>query len=491
MAFVLFIAIYTSSILLSSLGISDYGMYNVVAGFVSMFAILNAALTSCVQRYYNYEIGCHGDSGFNRVYITAVQIQILLMILAVGLSEIVGVWYIQNKLVVPSDRLYVASVIFHFSVASMALTILQVPYSAAIIAKEKMNYYAIVGIIDILLKLFVAISVQYISSDKLIYYGLLIAGVSLIDFILYFVYARIKISELKFRFVFYENLFYKMIKFSGWSSLSGFAQMMRNQGLNMILNLFFGTMINAATAISYQIKAALAGFVQNISAAVRPQLVEAYAKGEKSRSLSLMYSISKISYIFLLIMMIPVSLEIDFILHLWLGNNVPNYTNTFTIIVLITTSIDILQTPVSMIVYANGNIAKYNILTSVFGIMVLPLAYFVLRMGMHPEMVYFASLIISILIQIISIRILIELNVITTSDYMRKVVLPLLKVISASVVLPILLRMFLSEGLVRFGVVTLVSIISVSFIAYYWGLRQSERQLILYYGKMLIYKLKR
>jgi len=477
-AFSLIVTLYTSRVILIALGVEDYGVYNVVAGFVSMFAFLNTALTSSIQRYYNYENGKNGAQGFQKVYITSIFIQLILAAVALLLIETIGLWYLENKLVIPEARMSAARVIFQLSALSMALVIMQVPYSSAIMAKEKMDYFAIVGIIDVLLKLVIALAVTIIPYDKLVSYGWLLVMVSVFNFFFYFVYSVINFAEIKIKFVFYRELFYSMIKFSGWSALNGFSQIIRHQGINILLNIFFGPVVNAARGISYQVKGALVSFVGNVTTASRPQLVEAYAKGNIDRSIKLMNTTSKICFLLLFVAALPISIEVDFILDIWLKGVVPQHTPFFTILVLASTLIDILQTPVGMMVYATGKIAKYNIASSILSIAILPIAYYALKCGAEPEIVYILSFFISVGIQIVCVYIMSKLTGYSYLNYTKEVILPLTIVVFTSCVIPLVAHFMMQYGVIRFCVVLILSLIITSLTGYYIAMNDNEKEFL-------------
>lgn len=486
MAIILIVTLYTSRVILNVLGVIDYGVYNVVAGFVSMFAFLNASFVATIQRFYNYEIGQSGKDGIYKVYKTAIVIQIVLAIVILVLTETIGLWYLNNKLVIPIERMAAARVLFHCSVVSMMLVILQVPFSAMIMAFERMDYYAIVGIIDILLKLFIVIILKFFLTDKLIAYAILLLCVSIIVFSLYCVYARINLLSTinKTDFSFEGCLFKSMLSFSAWSMLGAFAQVVRNQGLNIILNLFFGPVVNAARGISYQIKGALSGFIANIQTSVRPQLVSSYSEGNKARSFRLMYSISKICFFFLFLMALPICIEMDYILRLWLGNVVPEFTSVFSRLILCIALIDVLNGPVSMIMYASGKIGLYNVITSVIGLLVLPFSYILLKLGNQPYVVYIFSLIISVFVQIASVIIMKCIVGVRVKDYISYVILPTAIVVVLATPLPVISHYIMEQSLTRLLVVILSSILTVGLSTYFVGLNRSEQNLLISFLKI-------
>lgn len=478
MAVSLIVSLYTSRVVLNTLGVMDYGIYNVVAGFVSMFAFLNSALTASIQRYYNFERGRNGNEGVERVYKVAITSQIMLAILVLLLVEGFGIWYFENKLVVPADRFAAAHILFQMSVASMVLLILQIPYSAAVVSFEKMDYYAMVGVLDTFLRLGIVIALPFIPYDKLITYSCLALSVSGLNYLLYYAYVKKKLLHYSFNWHIDFRMLKELILFSGWNAFGAFTIMMRSQGLNMILNLFFGPVVNAARGIAYSVQSALIGFVQNIFSAARPQLTESYAKGDYRRSTSLMYSISKLCFILLYLMALPISGEISYVLHLWLGEAVPEYSTSFTIVVLSITLVDVLNTPVSIMMLATGKIVKFNLVASLVGLLVLPLSYLVLKLGSSPISAFYTSFFISIVVQIICVFIMQSKTGIKAYAYCKNVVMPLVILVISTFFIPFISHSYMSEGFLRLLVTTTISIASVILVSYLLVLNKGEKTLV-------------
>lgn len=290
LVFVLLTSLYTVRVILNALGIIDYGVYNVVGGFVSMFGFLNTSMANATQRFYNYEIGKNGEKASVKVYNAAFRTQIILAGILLLLSEIVGVWYVNTMMELPCDRIWVANWLLQFSILSLVFTIIQVPYAAATMAYEKMNFYAIVGVVDVVLKLGIAIGVKYFSGDKLLLYGLLILTISVANYMMYFVYTKRNFPWLKLSWKHYSKKFQKeMLSFSGWNLFGSFAFMLRGQGFNVLLNYFFGVVINAANGIAGQISSALQQFSTNLILAFKPQLVQNYATGNIDRTRNMFF----------------------------------------------------------------------------------------------------------------------------------------------------------------------------------------------------------
>ena len=261
MVFVLIVSLYTSRVVLNVLGVSDYGVYNVVAGFVSLFSFLNATLSSSLQRFYNYEGGKKSELGLSNVFSVGVRVHTILAIIIFIVLETFGIWYINNVMVLPEGRVAAARFLYQFAVASMLLVVMQIPFTAAIIANEKMDFYAIVSIVDVLLRLIIVLILPHVSSDRLIVYGFLLFCITCIDFLLYVVYSKLKFNYLKFEKDIDLVLLKNLISFSGWNLLGTFVFMLKGQGANLLLNSFFGTTVNAARGVAFQVNGAITGFI--------------------------------------------------------------------------------------------------------------------------------------------------------------------------------------------------------------------------------------
>lgn len=478
MIVVLCISLYTTRCILDVLGVQDYGIYNIVAGFVTMFTILNSGMSSATQRFYNYELGLDGEKGANIVYNSAFWIHLLLAIITVVCAELFGMWYIENKMIIPADRLIAAKYVFHFSVISMFFSIINVPYSSAIMAHERMNFYAFVGIIDALLKLLIVILISYSSSDKLILYSALFLCVSVLNFFFYFFYSKKEFDEIILRKCIEKKMFLSMLSYSGWSLFGAFAYMMREQGVNLVLNAFFGPIINAAKGVSNQVNGALTSFSSNLIVPSRPQVIQSYAMGEINRTFNLTYSVSKLSCIFFYMMALPICLEIDFILNLWLGDNIPDHANTFIIIILITNTFGVLVTPISTVVHATGKVKFYSLLTSFSNILSVPLAYVFLIFDEVPELVFIALFITMITNHISGLYSLYRIVKFSIKSYVNNVILPILKVVFLSLPLNAIFLLLMNDCILRFFLIIITSLISICIITYVFALDLKEKKIL-------------
>ena len=311
MIVVLFISFYTTRIILEKLGISDYGIYNVVAGFVSMFAFLNTSLINTIQRFLNVEKGRGSLDGINEVFRTSIIIQALVAFIIFVLLEVFGSWYINHIMVVPEDRLFATNIVFQCSLVSLILLLLQIPYSSAVVSYERMDYFAVVSVFDAVYRLLIVVLLPYLGHDSLIVYGFLMLSLSIINYALYFGYVKLTIPELKFRFIINKSRVKSMLSFSGWNVFESIAYTAQGQGLNMIINAFFGTVVNASRGVAFQIQSAIYSFSVNIGTAFKPQLTEACAKNDYYRTNFLFYSMTKICFFMQIVLSLPIIFEMD------------------------------------------------------------------------------------------------------------------------------------------------------------------------------------
>lgn len=478
MVFVLLLSFYTTRVTLKTLGVDDFGIYNVVCGFVSMFTFLNTSMSNGIQRFFNFELGKNGVEGARKVYVTSLGVQLLLLLLIILLTETFGLWYLHNKMVIPPERFMAAQWIFQFSIISFMLIIMQVPFNAAIMAHEHMNYYAFIGVLDAILKLIIVILIPFAGTDRLVLYSFLLMGISLLNFVLAYVYARSHFEEIRIRPLFDKGLFRSMLSFSGWNIFGSFSGMMREQGLNLILNLFFGPIVNAARGVAYQVTSGLQGFVVNVGTAIRPQMVQSYAQGNSTRTINLMFSLSKFSIAVLYIIAYPVLLEINYVLNIWLGGDVPDYTASFVVIVVFITFLNNMNGAVSAVVHATGKMCKYQVIGSLITLSSLPVAYYALKIGYSPNSVFWISFVFTFIMQIASLLILRSIISFSLSKYVKKVILPFTLFVFLSFSIPLIPRYMMCDGFLRFFIVSVVSFL-ISSLSFYWvGLDSKEKTLI-------------
>lgn len=488
MFFVLIVTLYTSRVILRVLGVVDFGVNNVVAGFVTMFAFLNSSLTGAIQRYYNFERSTKGDEGIRNVYKTSIIIQASMAVLVFVLLEAFGVWYVNNVMVIPVDRLFAANILFQVSVFSLALLIMSIPFSAAIVSFEHMDYYAIVGIIDVVLKLVIVLVLPYIDYDKLITYSVLLFSISIANFLLYFIYAKRKFPVLKLNGNFDKKQLKSMLVFSGWNAFGTFSNVVYTQGVNLLLNFFFGPVVNAARGVCNYISGAVHGFSANIVIAFRPQLVESYAQKNYQRTRTIMYSESKICYLMILLLITPIIIEIDYILDLWLGENVPEYTAIFAVCVLLKMLITTLNVPFSQVVHASGVMKKFQIVTSIITCMIIPLGWIAFKMGMSPVSIFMIAILLAIVSLIACILIVRGIFVYDVKEYLLKVIVAVLVVTLIAPIIPWCVHNYCQPSIWRALIVVVLSTAMICSMSYVVVFDKDERQFVLMMVKKFIKK---
>lgn len=487
MLFVLFVSLYTSRVFLNVLGVVDYGISNVVAGFVSMFSFLNTSLANGIQRFYNSELGQNGAEGVTKVFNTSLIIQAVISISVLLLLETVGLWYLYEKMVIPVDRFNIALWLYQFSAISAAIVILQSPFSAAIMAYEHMNAYAVFSIVDVVLKLAFALILPYVKADGLLMYGVFYLSITILNFFLNYIYSRRNFKELYLKKDYNKSMFKDMLSFSGWNLFGTFACMAREQGLNLILNLFFGPVVNAARGIAYQVSSALQGFVSNLSLAAKPQMVQSYAEGDSYRTMKLMYTMSKLSFIFLFILALPIIFNIDYILHLWLGDNVPEHSSSFVVLVIITNFMNNLNAPLSNVVYATGKMRNYQLTFSIINLLIIPLSFVALKLGAPAEAAFIIYLVMSVFVQVGCLLVMRSLVSLSLLDYGKQIILPLLSI--SIIVCPILYTVNCSipGGILRVIILYIVTAVLSAVAFYFIGMNKMEKGIL----QSLIRKIKK
>jgi O-antigen/teichoic acid export membrane protein len=478
MILTMLVSLYTSRVILNTLGVEDYGIYNVVGGVVSMFAFFNSAMSSATQRFLSYEIG-KGDfeqlrKTFNATQIIHIGIAVLIFILA----ETVGLWFVKTYLVIPAERLEAAIWVYHFSVLSFMVSIIQVPYNATIIAHERMNVYAYVSIIEVTLKLLIVFMLTWITFDKLKLYGILYFCVVFIIAVIYRIYTRRNFQESRFEVVKDKKLYKTLISYSGWNLFGNIAGVAKGQGVNILLNIFFGPVVNAARGIAMQIQSAVNSFVSNFQMAVNPQIIKSYAADEKEYMTSLVIRSSKFSFYLLLLLSLPIIIEIDQILKLWL-KTVPDYSSIFTILVLVIILIDCVSGPLMTAIQATGKIKVYQSVVGSLLILILPISYVLLKQGYSPEITFYVNIVISIIALFFRLYLVWKLLEFPVLRFLQEIVLKNIFIVLLSLSLPLFIRYFMEENLIRLIVIVFVTLIWNVTIIFALGLHKSEKAIVI------------
>lgn len=464
-AIVMIANLYITRSVLTALGASDFGIYNVVCGFVAMFGLLNTSMTNGIQRFYNYELGKNGDAAVAKVFNTAIIVQMVLAAVLILLAETIGLWYLNAQMVLPAMRTGAANWIFQFAVVSLLFVIFQIPYSAAVLSYERMDFYTIVSIVEIGLKLIVVVALPYLIGDGLIIYGASLMGVTILSFVFYYFYCFRYFPTLRFQRRFDKDQFKSMVSFSGWHMLSTSAFLVKSQGVNVLINAFFGTIVNAANGIAAQISSAIQTFSMNLVTAFKPQLTQSYAVGNYRRTEQLMCVMSKMSYILMSILAIPVLVEMDYVLHIWLGDTIPEHTGIFATLTIVAMMIGVLNTPITQVVHSVGNIKLYEIITSVVIFAILPISWIFLKLGFDVESVFYVTIIMMLINQIASLLVLRRVFEFNLGKYVLSVVVPCALITVSALVVSIGIANLMSDSFLRFVIVTIVNLLVVAAVA--------------------------
>ncbi len=472
------VSLCTSRIALQVLGEEDFGIYNLVAGFVVLFGFLNYAMERATLRFLLVEKGGGSLESMSRVFKIAVSAHIFIAIIVVLLGETIGLWFVNCGLNVPKAKMVAVNIIYQLAILSTVINIIRVPYNSSIIAYEKMSFYASVSIVEAILRLCGVLLLQYLFVAHLleIYSSVFFIAASVVFFI-YKYYCTIKFPTCKFSFVWDKKVFFQMLSFSVWSMVGGAGNIAAQQGVSIILNIFFGVVVNAAVAITYQVGQAVNNIISSYQTAFNPKLVKLYVTNEIDKFRNILITTSKMSYYLATIMIVPLIINMDYILLLWLGDTIPPYTVSFCRLFLIFYAIDAMSAPLWMANQATGKIRNYNIIFAFFLLLNLPVCYVAFKMGAEPEIAFVIRVVINILLHLFRIF------------YMnRQVGLPIKKYVVNSLVIPVIVTsvsvslplVFASQfyGMGKLILTTLSFVILSLVVIYYVGLNQPERIVI-------------
>ena len=419
MLFNMFITFYTSRVVLEVLGIGDFGFYGVIGGFVSLFSFLNGCMASATSRFFTFALGRGDIEQLKKVFSAALTIHIIIAILVLILGEVAGLWWLKNKLIAPPERIEAAYWVFHLSVLTSVVNITQVPYNAAIIAHEKMNVYALVEMLNSLLKLVIVYLLVISSFDKLIVYSILMFCVALVITTIYKVYCLMHFSETYYSFQKNGNVIIPMLNFSGWELLGAFANVAKSQGNNILLNVFWGVILNAAYSIANQVYGAVGQFVNSIQLAVNPQIVKYYAIGNIEQFFTLIYRSSRLSYLMMLMLVFPIIYNIDYILVLWLKNP-PVYAASFIVLILVDTMLNCLSGPLVTAAKAIGRIKYYQIIIGFLLFLNLPISYCFFLFFKSPIVMFLVGIVLSVVALIYRVYFLKKMVNMSVKDFWYK-----------------------------------------------------------------------
>lgn len=477
MLLIMAVTLYTSRIVLATLGVEDFGIYNVIGGVVAMFSVISGSLSSAISRFITYELGNGNNERLKVIFSSSVVIQVCLALLICILAEIGGVWFLNNKMNIPIERMDAANWVLQCSIVTFMINLISVPYNAAIIAHERMKAFAYVSILEAILKLAVVFALYLSSFDKLATYAVLLVAVALIIRLIYGFYCKKHFEECKFHFVYDRSVLRDIGGFAGWNFIGSASAVLRDQGGNIVINLFGGPVVNAARGIAFQVNNAISGFVTNFMTALNPQIIKSYASGNRDYMMTLIYQGARLSFYMLLLLSLPILVNTHYILDLWL-RNVPNHTVFFVQLVLIFAMSESISNPLVTAQHATGKIRNYQLIVGGLQLMNLPVSYVLLRMGIFPEMVIIVAIVFSqccLAARLLLLRSMIGLSI---RKYVMKVYLNVLIVTIISAIMPFFIGSQLEKSFMNFILLSLIAFICTGITIYYVGCNKTERQFI-------------
>lgn len=477
MLFLMLISLYTSRVILNALGVEDYGIYNVVGGVVTMFSVLSGSLNAAISRFITFELGTGNIERLKKVFSSSVTIQAIIALIIIVLAETVGLWFLNEKMVIPDNRMAAANWCYQFSIITFGINLMAVPFTATIIAHEKMSAFAYISILEALGKLVIAWCILITPIDRLVFFAMMIAIVICSISLLYAWYCIRHFKECAYHFYYDHELLKQMFNFAGWNFIGASSAILRDQGGNIILNLFFGPTVNAARAISIKVSTVLTSFVHNFMVAINPQITKSYANGDNDYMFKLLFQGARLSYYILLLLCIPILLNTNYILVLWL-KLVPEHTVLFVRLIIIFIMSESISGPLITAMLATGKIKNYQIVVGGLQMMNLPIAYLCLYFGAMPESIVLVAIIISqccLAARLFMLRKMIGLHV---GDYLRKVYFNVLLVTITALILPIVLHQYLLESFTSFLILSVLSIPCTLMSCLYVGATSKERMLV-------------
>lgn len=482
------VSLYTSRVILKTLGIEDFGIYNIVAGVVVLFTFINSAMSTGTQRHLSYELGKPDGGNITEVFSACLKIHLLLAGIVFFLSETIGLWFLNTQMNFPEGRMPAVNWVYQFSIFGCLANIIRVPYQASIIAYERMSFYAYMGIFEVVLKLVIVYVLVFISMDKLILYSVLMFAVILLTTLLFMLFCHRKFERIKIVRVADRKLYGRLVSFSGWALFGSVANVGLQQGINIIINIFYGVALNAAVGVANQVNAAISNFVHGFQQALNPQLVKSQAGKNKTRQFQLICESSRLSFFIMFVMAFPLMVNLDYVLTLWLGEY-PAHTVGICNMIIIGALIECLSGPLWVTIFATGNIKIYQIVISSILLLNIPISYIGGCLGMSSEAMFATRdiiYVVAFLTRLVFLKRMIGMDV---RGFLGKVVLPILKVLCLTLFPMVLFMKTVIAPANEFGIFlwqTLMICVYEFAVIYFIGLLPKER---LYIKNLVLKKL--
>lgn len=482
MVIVLIIALYTSRVVLQALGVDDFGLFNVVGGVVGLLTFFNGTMTKSTQKFLNVAM-VRDSNSLPGIFASSISVHCLFVVVFLILGESLGLWFLNEKINIPENRLFAANIVYQATVFSFCISILTIPYNAVVIAFEKMTFIAFVSILDSILRLGIALLLINVSSDRLVLYALLLLLITVSDFFLYFFYCRKKHSKLRFALSMDKQNFKQIFSFVSWTLVGQFAVVGCNQGNVVLVNMFHSLAANSAMSIGSQINNAVIGLTTNFQTAFNPQITKSYAEGDNEYLKTLVYTTSKLSFFILMAVILPVAFNIDQILSVWLVE-VPTLTNIFAILFLVNGIINAISMPFNFIVLSSDDIRNFQLVTAFVFMLDIPIAYILFSLGFPaPTILWVKICVITVMLFVRIYYASLKVGTIVVLSYCKKVLLPLVMISMVLVVICMMLNGNIQSLSLRLFYTLLIE--AICFIMF-WGvcLNRIEKQTILKYLKL-------
>lgn len=478
MLLLMVVSLYTSRVVLNALGVEDFGIYNVVGGVVAMFSVISGSLSAAISRFITFELGRGDGAGLKKTFSAAVTIQLILSLVVVVLIDTVGVWFLNAKMTIPADRLAAANWVLQFSIVTFVINLISVPYNATIIAHERMSAFAYISIFEAAGKLAIAFLITASPIDRLVFYAILMCVVAVSVRLMYGYYCKKHFTECVYSFHWDKNLLKRMFGFAGWQFFGSGSYILMTQGVNILLNIFYGPVVNAARGIAVQVDGVVQQFVNNFTTAINPQITKSYAANDNEYMFNLIYSGAKYSFFLVLLMSVPIILETETILYLWL-KNVPEHTVSFLRLILAIELLYVLSNTMMTAMLATGRIKKYQIIVGGTGMLVFPLSWIFFKFGFAPEVAFVIQFIIFVVQLIYRLFLLHSMIGMPVKDFIHKVIIRAMVVAFISFFIPSIIHCFIDfDGIFKLILVVIISLLSTIVTIYYAGLTDNEKNFV-------------
>ena len=477
MLVLLAIGLYTSRVVLHSLGETDLGVYTTVGGFVALFAVISNSLSAAISRFLTFELGKGDQDRLRRIFSTAVVIQALIAAGIIFLAELAGPWYISRYMTIPPDRVHAAKVVFQFSVVTFAVNLVSVPYNASIIAHEKMTAFAYMGIFEGLCKLAIALLISVVPMDSLVFYALAMCLVAVAVRVVYQVYCRRNFRECRGKMAFDRSLLREMSGFAGWNFIGAASGVLRDHGGTLVINLFFPAAVNAARALAIQVNGAVSQFATSFMTSMNPQITKSYASGDRKYMMSLAFRGSRFSLYLLMMLSFPILFNTPYLMDLW-QVDVPDHSVRFVQLVLVLTMVEAVSAPLVTMMLATGDIKKYQIIVGGLQLLNVPLAWIALKLGGAPELVYVVAIALSAVCLAARMMLLKDMVGLDIKAFCLKVLCNIALVALLSVPVPLLLSMLLKENFLNMVLICAVAVLCTGAAVWTVGLSHGEREFL-------------